>query len=212
MNKLLILGGGDFAMEIADLVSDLPGWQVTGFAVNQPSYQAGSTLLDKPIYWIDDLKPFAESHYCIGGIGTTRRWTFTDQVERMGFRFATIIHPTARVSRQATVGKGSVISAGAVISTHTQIGQHVIINRGALIGHHVTIHDHVTVSPGVTIGGNAIIGRRSWVGMGAIILEQRRVGEQSIVGAGALVTRDVPDRTQVIGMPARVVEENVAGH
>jgi acetyltransferase-like isoleucine patch superfamily enzyme len=45
--------------------------------------------------------------------------------------------------------------------------------------------------------------------MGAIVLEDRAIGAGSLVGAGSVVTRDVPDRTQVQGVPARVVRSDI---
>ena len=53
------------------------------------------------------------------------------------------------------------------------------------------------------------IGRRRYVGMGAIVLDGLKVGEGAVVGAGAVVTRDVPAHAQVVGVPARVVKEDV---
>jgi len=44
-----------------------------------------------------------------------------------------------------------------------------------------------------------------------VVLDHLSVGARSIVGAGAVVTRDVPDNVQVVGVPARIVKENVAG-
>jgi acetyltransferase-like isoleucine patch superfamily enzyme len=52
--------------------------------------------------------------------------------------------------------------------------------------------------------------RGARVGAGAILRPGIVVGEDAFVGAGAVVTRDVPERTIVIGVPARVVRE-VAG-
>jgi acetyltransferase-like isoleucine patch superfamily enzyme len=55
------------------------------------------------------------------------------------------------------------------------------------------------------------IGDGAYVGMGATVLDRMRIGEGAVVGAGSVVTRDVPAGTQVLGVPARVVKEGVAG-
>lgn len=211
LRRLLILGTGTFAMEVADLVDDIGGWEIVGFVASLPPYQPGDTILGLPVYWVDELGRFDNSYRAVCALVTTRRWKFIEQVTALGIPFATIIHPTARVSRRATVGEGSVISAGVQISTHTHIGKHVIVNRGALIGHHDIIHDYVTISPGANIAGSVTIGTRTYVGMGAIVIEKRTIGSQVAVGAGALVTHDIRDRVRVTGLPARVVEENIEG-
>lgn len=209
--KLLILGTGTFAMDVADLVSDIPDLQVVGFVASMPPYEPGSTMLGLPIYWVDELSRFDDSHRAVCALVTTKRYRFIQQAEALGIRFTRIIHPTARVSRMAKVGVGTIINAGVQVATHTEIGEHVVINRGALIGHHNMIHDYATISPGANLAGDVTVGRRAWVGLGANILEKRTIGEQAIVGAGSLVTHDVADRVKVVGVPARIVEEGVEG-
>ena len=49
------------------------------------------------------------------------------------------------------------------------------------------------------------IGDGADVGMGAVVLPGVTVGAGAIVGAGAVVTRDVPARATVAGVPARVI-------
>ena len=209
--RLLILGAGTFAMDVADLISDLSGYVVDGFVVSVPPYESGATLLDRPIYWIDDLNRFAETHLAIGAIVSTKRWPFIQRAEELGMRFATIVHPTARVSRMARLGDGTLVSAGVLVTTHSVVGRHVILNRGAIIGHHVQIGDGATISPGANLAGAVTVGQRAWVGLSAVVLEKRTVGAHSVVGAGAVVTQDVPDRVMVVGVPAKIVKENMDG-
>ncbi len=194
-------------MEVTDLVGDLrnPSYEVEGYVESLHPDKSGSSLLGKPIYWVDELDRFGDSHRAVCALGTTRRHIFTDRARELGIYFTTVIHPTARVSRTATVGEGTIINAGAIIASYTAIGNHVIVNRGAIIGHHIRIADHVTISPGANLAGGVAIGRMAYVGMGAIVLETLRVGERSVIGAGSVVTRDVPARTKVMGVPARVI-------
>ncbi len=55
------------------------------------------------------------------------------------------------------------------------------------------------------------IGEATYIGMRAIVIDHITIGAHSVVGAGAVVTMDVPDHVLVVGMPARIVKENIAG-
>jgi acetyltransferase-like isoleucine patch superfamily enzyme len=44
-----------------------------------------------------------------------------------------------------------------------------------------------------------------WIAAGATVLQGVTVGDDAVVAAGAVVTKDVPPRTLVAGVPARVV-------
>jgi acetyltransferase EpsM len=209
--KLLILGTRTFAPEIADVASDVPGVEVTGFVENMERSKCSETLEDLPIHWIGDIAPFVSTHFAVCALGTTHRRSFIQQASALGLRFATIIHPGARISRNSTVGEGSIVGPGVLIATRTEIGRHVILNRGAMVGHHTTVGDYCSIMPGANIAGACTIGAQAYVGMGALVLDHHSVGSHSVVGAGAVVTRDVPDNVQVIGSPAKIVRENIEG-
>jgi acetyltransferase-like isoleucine patch superfamily enzyme len=53
----------------------------------------------------------------------------------------------------------------------------------------------------------AILRRACRVGGASVLIPGVEVGEEAFVAAGALVTRDVPARAVVMGVPARVVRE-----
>ena len=209
--KLLILGTRTFAPEIADVASEVPGVEIAGFVENMDRSKCSETLEGLPILWVDDIAPLAETHFAVCALGTTHRSRFIDQAKALGMRFTTIVHPGARISRNSSVGEGSIVCPGVVIATRTTIGRHVILNRGALIGHHTTIGDYCSIMPGANIAGACAIGDATYVGMGALVLDHHNVGSRSVVAAGSVVTRDVPDNVQVMGMPAKIVREQIEG-
>jgi sugar O-acyltransferase (sialic acid O-acetyltransferase NeuD family) len=211
MQRLIILGTRAYAEEVADLAADTGQFELVGFGENWERERAGGDLLGRPIVWVDDLAAMARDTQAVCAIGTTQRWQFVEAVRAMGFEFARLRHPSARLSETSTIGPGSILSTGVIVAAHTRLGAHVIVNRGSLIGHHTEIADYVTVSPGANIAGRVHIGTKSYIGMGAIVLDGITIGERALVGAGALVTKDVPDRVQVMGVPARITRENVDG-
>jgi acetyltransferase EpsM len=208
---LVILGTSLFVPEVTDLAEDTGRFDVTAFIENWDREKTRQPFLGRPVIWIDEAAPLASTHDAVCGLGTTHRKAFIEQAAAAGFRFARIEHPGARVSSTSTVGEGSVLSVGVIVAAHSRLGRHVIVNRGALVGHHTTVHDYVTISPGANVAGAVTIGEGAYIGMGAIVLDRVTVGAHAVVGAGAVVTGDVPDRVQVMGIPARVTRENIDG-
>ncbi len=208
---LLILGTRTLAIEVADFVSEIPGYQLVGFVENMDPQVCQGKLENLPILWVEELEQLAATHVAVCALATTTRSRFTNQAAAYGVRFATLVHPTARISRTSVLGEGSIISPGVIIASNTRLGPHVFVNRGVLIGHHTEIGAHVTIQPGANVAGKCRIGSSTYIGMGALVLDNLTVGSQAVVGAGAVVTKDVPDRVQVVGLPAKIVKENIQG-
>ena len=81
---------------------------------------------------------------------------------------------------------------GAVL--HGDPGKPTVLEDYVTIGHRAVIH-------------SAYIETGCLIGIGAIVLDGVRVGAGSIVGAGSVVTKDVPARSLVVGIPGRVVKQ-----
>jgi acetyltransferase EpsM len=209
--KLLILGSYIFAEEVADIADETPGFAVSGFVENIDRGRCATLVLGKAVHWVDDLKELSADHHLICGIGTTKRRGYVEQVAHYGMPFATLVHPSARVSHTSRIGAGSILSVNTIVAAQSTVGSHVIMNRGASIGHHTVVGDFVTIGPGANIAGACTIHDGCYVAMGATIIDRVRIGANSIVGAGAVVTKDVPPDVQVMGVPARVVKEAVNG-
>lgn len=209
--RLLICGTRTYAEEVSDLASDIPGVEVVGFVENWDRDRCGETLEGLPIHWVDDLPNVAKGCVAVCALATTHRSLFTKQVEAHGVPFTSLVHPAARVSKRSRIGDGSIVAQGVLIGSHITIGRHVIFGRGGLVGHHTRIGDYCSILPGCNIAGNTRIGDACYVGMGSVIINNLTIGAHCVIGAGAVVVRDVPARCQVVGVPARVVKENIEG-
>jgi sugar O-acyltransferase (sialic acid O-acetyltransferase NeuD family) len=203
---LVILGTYLLAEEIFDLISDIPGYEVAAFIENYDRSRAGTTLEGRPVVWIDDAAAFTKNHLALCAISTTKRRAYCEQAAAVGFKFATLVHPTARISSRARLGEGTFISAMAAVATCTTLGRCVFVNRGALIGHHTTIGDYCTIQPGANVAGAITMGEQTYVGMGAVVLERKKIGAGCVIAAGAVVVDDLPGHVQVMGVPARITK------
>lgn len=81
------------------------------------------------------------------------------------------------------IGPNTLITTIGHPLSPRQRREHLGIARPVRLGNDVWIGGNATILPGVTIGSNVV------------------------VGAGAVVTKDVPDNSLVLGVPARVVRE-----
>ncbi|MBE6509016.1 MAG: galactoside O-acetyltransferase [Methanobrevibacter sp.] len=122
------------------------------------------------------------------------------------------------------IGENSRITtpfAGAAFDK-IKIGNNVFINSNclAMARGGITIEDDVMIAGNVQLLSNnhdeyerqiltceeIIIKKGAWIGAGATVLPGVSIGKYAIVGAGAIVTKDVPDYSVVVGIPAKVVK------
>ena len=105
------------------------------------------------------------------------------------------------------IGKRVFINAGCQFQDQggIEIGDDVLIGPQTIIA--TLNHDPNPEKRGGMIPKPVKIGDKVWLGARVTICPGVTIGEGAIVGAGAVVTKNVPARTVVAGVPARTIKE-----
>ena len=205
--KIYIIGAGGFAREVLNIYTDLHKF-VQGF-IEKDKSRIGEILNDVPIYSqsILDINTI-KTIKLICAIGDSQvRKEIVESLENLGYEFDIIVHPSVIKSKWVDIDTGCIICAGSILTNQIKIGKHAIINLSCTIGHDTNIENYVTISPGVNISGNVSIGDGCFIGTGVKIIEGITIGDGSVIGAGACVTKDIPQNTLAVGVPAKPIKK-----
>ena len=108
------------------------------------------------------------------------------------------IHPGAKIGKNLFIDHGM----GVVIGETSKIGDNVTIYHMATLGGiapSINSNDQRNIKRHPTIEDNAVIGS------GAQVLGPVTVGRFAKIGANAVITKDVPEKAVMVGIPAKNV-------
>ena len=114
------------------------------------------------------------------------------------------IHPKAKIGKNLFIDHGM----GVVIGETSEIGDNVTIYHNVTLG---------GVSPSINSNEQRDVKRHPTledkvvVGSGAQILGPIKIGKNSLIGSNAVVTKDVPEKSIMVGIPAKRVGDATKG-
>jgi len=114
------------------------------------------------------------------------------------------IHPKAKIGKNLFIDHGM----GVVIGETSEIGDNVTIYHNVTLG---------GVSPSINSNEQRNVKRHPTledkvvVGSGAQILGPIKIGKNSLIGSNAVVTKDVPEKSIMVGIPAKKVGNATKG-
>lgn len=182
--NLLIIGTGGHAKVVAE-TAQLTGWD----SINFLDEGTKDLFREKKVFHsIEQFKTYSpKTRHAFVAIGhTTARKRWHGILRQEGFELSVLIHPTACVSADCMIAKGSFIAAKAVVGPGSRIGAGVILNVGSILEHDASIGDFSHLSPGVIVCGGVKIGEETTIGPGAVIEKLAVVSSQKMISANSV--------------------------
>jgi len=113
---------------------------------------------------------------------------------------------SVELGKYSALGIGTIVIGPVKIGNNTNIAQNTFIT-GENRSHSFSRKGLIDATEGVEIA-QIEIGDGVWIGAGAIILPGVHIGDGSIIGAGSVVTRDVPEFSVAVGVPAKIIKQH----
>ena len=203
--KLRIVGAGSHAKVVADCAEQL-GY--TNIGMLDDIYPTTQTCEHWPV--VGSLAQIAElnddeTHWFVAIGNNAVRAKLQAQLLALGDTVTTLVHPSAVIGGNVSIGTGTLVLANAVVNAYSQIGQGCILNTACSVDHDGDIGDFVHLAPGVRLAGSVCVKQKTFIGIGSCVIQQITIGSEVTVGAGSTVIRDIQDMMRVVGSPTREI-------
>lgn len=207
MKDIIIYGSGGMAREVAALIEDInavqPTWNIAGFIDdfrgNTDELVNGYKVLGSGSY----LNSAGAARNIVIAVGDPdAKEGIYEKIKGCGLEFPSIIHPSARIARNASVGEGTIVGIDCIVSVNVKLGRNVFLNTRTVLGHDVEVGDFTSCLVNCLISGNVSIGRSCVLGSGCIVKEKISIADKAKVGMGAIVCYDVAEGYTVMSRPS----------
>lgn len=208
-DKIVIVGGGEFAHLIIDVIKRLDKYDILGYTdIDDKGPVQGVEYLGND----EVLKEIIKRHQncnAVVGVGLIKisyaRNKIYEMVKSMGYQFPSIVSKSAVLQDDVFLDEGTCVLDHALINAGTRIGKCCIVGPGSIIEHHCTSGDFVTFATGSIFAAGSTIGNNSILSVGAIVVSHKDICSNCFIGAGSVAINSISVEGTYYGVPARKI-------
>ena len=198
--KIILIGAGGHGVSSADVIEKENKFQIYGFIDKKKNKSLNKYKIigsDKDLAQI--RKTISNAIITVGQIKNLfLREKIFKKLIKLKFNLPVLVSPLAYVSKNASIGEGTIIMHKAIINAKAKIGRNCIINTGAIIEHDVIIGDNCHISTGSIVNGGATIRSNSFIGSGTVVKQNIKIGKASLVNAKKFIDKNLKDNSKVL--------------
>lgn len=204
MKHLLIIGARGFGREVYNLFLDCKFADIDckGFLDDKADALAEYSNYPPIISSVESYIPKPDDVFICALGDVAYKEKYASVLLEKGGIFISLIHPSASISMNTTIGQGCIIEKNAIVSCDVTIGDFVTVMPQAVLGHDTQVGDWSHIGSFAFMGGFSKLGRSVTLHPTVNILPHKKVGDNATVGAGSVVIRPVQEGRTVFGIPA----------
>ena len=209
MKNLVIIGARGYGREVYNWTQDCIraglDIRIKGFLDDNPNALDNFPNYAPILSSVEDYTPDEKDVFicALGDIQYRRKYVV--MIQEKGGIFQTIIHPTASISQNVTIGEGCIIGRFAAISCDIHIGNFVSISAHAVLGHDVRVGNFCHIGALSNLSGGVVLEDFVTLHPKVDIIPHKHIGRSAILGTGSVVLRNVKEGDTVFGNPAKKI-------
>ena len=159
MNKLIIIGAGQYGQNVKDIVVSNGNYEDICFADdNSPS----------ATYTVKEALDIENVDYSIAIGDSSVREALFNKVVSQGKNVISIVHKSAYIANSATLDVGCIVEPNVVVNANCIIGKCTLLCAGSIVNHNVVIGDYSHIDVGAVIAARVTIKENTKVHAGEI--------------------------------------------
>lgn len=209
MKKLLIIGARGFGREIYGLalacIEAGEDMCVKGFLDDKMDALEGYKSYPPIISPVEVYEPETDDVFICALGDVSYKKHYVSLIQNKGGQFISLIHPTASIGLNTTVGEGCIIAKHVTLSCDVTVGNFVTISAKAGMGHDSRIGNWGHIGAFSNISGFVSIGKEVTIHPYVNIIPHRVIGDGAVLGTGSVVITNVKSNNTVFGNPAKKI-------
>ncbi len=94
--------------------------------------------------------------------------------------------------------------------------QSIVLNDDCMLSNHILIRNNdshyiydLETKKRTNLPKNIFIDKHVWIAAGVTILKGVNIGKGTVIGMNSIVTHNIPENSVAVGIPCKVVKENI---
>ena len=212
MYNIIILGAGGMGRETCEVVEDAYinnlDYRIKGFLSDTPNVLKNFENNYPPLIGtIKDYKIQDNDRFILAIGDVSGRRKVAENILQRGGKFLTLIHPTAKIFRTASLGQGVIVFPFAYVGADAVVGDFCLINSYAGCGHDVKLGAFSEQCPYSALSGGVETGEECFFGVHSVVAPRTKLGDRVVISQGSAVQKAQPDDSLIVGVPGKKIRK-----